>query len=67
MKKKNEPPEVHTSVSYTGAGKETHYWAHLFRGMEIEKKAGPFLTAQEAADAFLPVKVWPKLSKPPRG
>jgi hypothetical protein len=42
------------------------YHAALFRGETLERKAGPFMTLEAAAAAFLPVPVWPRLQKPPR-
>jgi hypothetical protein len=59
---KNNPqaPDVHGSVGVTGSGVLTQYWAALFRDGHIERSRGPFVTADAAYAAFLPVKAWPK-------
>jgi hypothetical protein len=61
------PPDPHNSVGYTGGNiHDVRYFACLFRGERLERKAGPFMTVEAAAAAFLPVPVWPRLQPWPR-
>jgi hypothetical protein len=64
----NPPPDPHNSVGYTGGNiHDVRWWAHLFRAGRLERTAGPFMSIEAAAAAFLPVPVWPRLLPPPKG
>lgn len=63
----SERPHVFNSVFVSHSGIETRYWASLFRGGSLERSRGPFTTAEAAAAAFLPVKVYPAIGKFPEG
>jgi hypothetical protein len=60
------PPDPHFGVFVRGSGVDVRYSAALFRAGRLERSAGPFMTLDAAAAAFLPVAVWPRLEKPPR-
>jgi hypothetical protein len=55
------PPDPHNSIFVSGSGPTLRYWGSLFRAGRLEREAGPFMTLDAAAAAFLPVKVWPRL------
>jgi hypothetical protein len=60
------PPDPHNNIGVSGSGPTLRYSAALFRGERLERVAGPFMTYEAAAAAFLPVPVWPRLQRPAR-
>jgi hypothetical protein len=70
---KSQPPEVFNSIGHSGSGQDLRWWATLFRNppggvrMRIERQRGPFMTRKAAAAAFLPIDVWPRYGRPPKG